>query len=347
MQKQDPGYNREQIVNIPLDRITTKKYELFKDQLLNSTLVSGVTASQDILGSHLDQTGVSFKPADGPKQDFGTTLLVVDDNYLDLYKIKLAAGSNFSPDKKLNGREYIVNEALAKSLLKDHPKAPLSSLIGLQFGFDSLGTIKGVAKNFNFNSLQYKIEPMFMVCAHSWDFRNISVKINGSNTTAAIAFIKSKWDGLYPNYPFEYQFLDDHFNEVYKADNQVSKIVGILAGLAIFISCLGLFGLASHSAEKRVKEIGVRKVLGASVQRIVLLLSGNFLKLVLIANIIAWPLAWYAMHKWLSGFAYRIDVTWITFVIVAVVSVLIALITISFQSIKAAVASPVKSLRSE
>ncbi|MEZ2337930.1 ABC transporter permease [Mucilaginibacter sp. RCC_168] len=347
MQKQDPGYNREQIVNIPLDRITTKKYELFKDELLNSTLVSGVTASQDILGSHLDQTGVSFKPADGPKQDFGTTLLVVDDNYLDLYKIKLAAGQNFSRDKKLNGREYIVNEALAKSLLKDHPKAPLSSLIGLQFGFDSLGTIKGVAKNFNFNSLQYKIEPMFMVCAHSWDFRNISVKINGNNTAAAIAFIKSKWNSLYPDYPFEYQFLDDHFNEVYKADNQVSQIVGILAGLAIFISCLGLFGLASHSAEKRVKEIGVRKVLGASVQRIVLLLSGNFLKLVLIANIIAWPLAWYAMDKWLSGFAYRINVTWLTFAFIALISVLIALVTISFQSIKAAIASPVKSLRSE
>lgn len=315
--------------------------------MLNSTLVSGVTASQDILGSHLDQTGVSFKPADGPLQQFGTTLLVVDDNYLDLYKIKLVAGQNFSPDKKINGREYIVNEALAKSLLKDHPKALLSSLIGLQFGFDSLGTIKGVAKNFNFNSLQYKIEPMFMVCAHSWDFRNISVKINGSNTAAAIAFIKSKWDSLYPDYPFEYQFLDDHFNEVYKADNQVSQIVGILAGLAIFISCLGLFGLASHSAEKRVKEIGVRKVLGASVQRIVLLLSGNFLKLVLISNIIAWPLAWYAMDKWLTGFAFRINVTWITFAIVAFISVLIALVTISFQSIKAAIASPVKSLRSE
>jgi putative ABC transport system permease protein len=347
MQKQDPGYDREQIVNIPLDRVTTKKYELFKNELTGSTLVSGVTASQDILGSHLDQTGVTFKPADGPKQELGTTLLVVDDNYLDLYKIKLAAGKNFSPDKTLNGREYIVNEALAKELLKDHPKAPLSSLLGQQFGFDSLGTIKGIAKNFNFNSLQYKIEPMFMVSAHQWNFRNISVKINASNTAAAIAFIKSKWDSIYPDYPFEYQFLDDHFNEVYKADNQVSQIVGILAGLAIFISCLGLFGLASHSAEKRVKEIGVRKVLGASVQRIVLLLSGNFLKLVLIANIIAWPLAWYAMNKWLSGFAYRINITWITFAVIAFVSVLIALITISFQSIKAAVANPVKSLRSE
>src|ERR1700744_1637965 len=347
MQKQDPGYDREQIVNIPLDGVTTKKYDQFKSALSGNTLISGVTASQDILGSHLDQTTVTFKPTNGAKQQLGTTLLVVDTNYLNLYKIKLAAGENFSGGKTPDGREYIINEALAKELLKDTPKAPMSSLIGQQFGFDSLGTIRAVVKNFNFNSLQYKIEPLFMVGAVHWGFRNISVKINGGQTSQAIAFIKSKWNSIYPDYPFEYQFLDDHFNEVYKADDQKSQIVGILAGLAIFISCLGLFGLASYSAEKRVKEIGVRKVLGASVQRIVLLLSGNFLKLVLIANIIAWPSAWYAMHVWLSDYAYRIDITWTIFALVAFVSVLIALLTISFQSVKAAVANPVKSLRSE
>ena len=347
MQRQDPGYNRDQIVNIPLDGVTTKKYDLFRTELLGSTLVSGVTASQDILGSHLDQTGVNFKPSFGPAEQLGTTLLVVDTNYLSLYKIKMAVGKNFFGDKVPDGRQYIVNEALAKELLKDHPKFPMSRLLGAQFGFDSLGTIIGVAKNFNFNSLQYKIEPMFMVRARNYGFRDISVKINGSNTAAALAFIKSKWDSVYPDYPFEYQFLDDHFNEVYKADNQVSQIVGILAGLAIFISCLGLFGLASHSAERRVKEIGVRKVLGASVQNITLMLSGNFLKLVLIANLIAWPLAWYGVHRWLQTFAYRIDIQWWIFLIAGLVSILIAFGTVSFQSIKAAIANPVESLRSE
>jgi len=347
MQTQDPGYNRDQIVNIPLDGITTKKYDVFASELAGNTLVSGVTASQDILGSHLDQTGVTFRPSFGPKQDLGTTLLVVDTNYLDLYKIKLAAGKNFSRGKIPDGRQYLVNEALAKELLKDHPKYPLTSLIGQKFGFDSLGTITGVVKNFNFNSLQYKIEPMFLVCARHWGFRDVSVKIRGNNTTAALAFIKSKWDSVYPDFPFEYQFLDDHFNEVYKADNQVSQIVGILAGLAIFISCLGLFGLASHSAERRVKEIGVRKVLGASVQNITILLSSNFLKLVLIANIIAWPIAWFAMHKWLQDFAYRINIQWWIFILAGIVSVMIAFFTVSFQSIKAAIANPVKSLRSE
>jgi putative ABC transport system permease protein len=347
MQKQDPGYNREQIVNIPLDGITSRKYDQFKNALSGNTLVEGVTASQDILGSHLDQTGITFRPHNGPKQDLGTTLLVVDANYLSLYKIKLAAGKIFSGDTAMDTRQYIVNEALAHELLKDHPKAPVSSLLGEHFGFDSLGTIVGIAKNFNFNSLQYKIEPMFMISARKFGFRDVSVKINGSRTTEALAFIKSKWNSIYPEYPFEYQFLDDHFNEVYKANNQQSQIVGILSGLAIFISCLGLFGLASHSAEKRVKEIGVRKVLGASVQRIVLLLSGNFLKLVLVANLIAWPIAWYVMHKWLSDYAYRIDISWTIFALVAFVSVLIALVTISFQSVKAALANPVKSLRSE
>ena len=347
IQNQDPGYNRDQIVNIPLDGVTTRKYNQFKAAISNSNLVQGVTASQDILGSHLDQTGVTYKHANEPQQQLSTTLLVVDTNYLKLYNIKMVAGKNFSSEKIPDARQYIVNEALAKELLKNHPKYPLTSVVGAQFGFDSLGTIVGVAKNFNFNSLQYKIEPMFMVSALNWGFHNISVKINGGNSSAAIAFIKSKWDNIYPDYPFEYQFLDDHFNEVYKADNQVSQIVGILAGLAIFISCLGLFGLASHAAERRIKEIGVRKVLGASVQNITLMLSGNFLRLVLLANLIAWPIAWYGVHTWLQTYAYRIDMQWWIFLIVGIASIIIAFSTVSFQSIKAAITNPVKSLRSE
>lgn len=347
MQKQDPGYSRDQIVNIPVDGVTTKKYELFKSELSGSSLIAGVTASKDIMGSHLDQGGVMFKPANGPKQQLGTTIMIVDNNYLNLYKMKLVAGNNFTSDKALNGKQFIINEALAKELLKDNRKAPLSSLIGAQFGLDSSTTIVGVAKDFNFNSLHYKIEPMCLYSQDQWGFRDVSVKINGGQTSAALAFIKLKWQSLYPDYPFEYQFLDDHFNEVYKADNQVSQIVGILAGLTIFISCLGLFGLASYSAEKRIKEIGVRKVLGASVQNIVLLLASNFLRLVFIAIVIAVPIAWYAMRKWLQDFAYRIDIQWWVFVLAGAAAVTIAFVTVSFQSIKAAVANPVKSLRSE
>ncbi|HVV56205.1 MAG TPA: FtsX-like permease family protein, partial [Mucilaginibacter sp.] len=331
----------------PFDDITYKKFDVLKQQLLSSSLIQGVTGAQDVLGSHLDQSGVEFKLGNDPKRNLTSTRLIVDPDYLDVYKIKLAMGRNFSNDKSANGREYIINEALAKELLKDKRGAPESALLGAHFGFDSLGTIVGIAKNFNFNSLHYKIETMFMFNQKDWGLSNMSVKINGAKASEAINFIKKTWNSACPGHPFDYQFLDDHFNEVYRADTQVSTIVGVLAGLAIFISCLGLFGLASYSAEKRVKEIGVRKVLGASVQRIVLLLSGHFLKLVVIANIIAWPLAWWAVSKWLQNFAYRIDLTWATFGVVAFLSVFIALATISFQSVKAATANPVKSLRSE
>lgn len=348
MQKQDPGFTREQIVTVPMNGNTDAKYDLLKQELMANLLIKDVTAAQDVLGSHLDQSGVSFRPSNGPAKDFGLTRLVVDNNYLKLFNIKLLEGRDFSTERSASGREYIINERLAHELLKDLPKnTPMSSLIGQHFGYDSLGVITGISKNFNFNSLHYKVETMFMIYQRDWGFSQLSVKINGDRAADAVAFIKSVWDKNFPDRPFEYQFLDDHFNDVYKADNQVSKIVGILAGLAIMISCLGLFGLASYSAEQRVKEIGVRKVLGASVQNIVLLLSGHFVKLVLIANLLAWPLAWYAMHKWLEGFAYRIDIRLNVFVLTAVASIFIALITISFQSVKAAIANPVKSLRSE
>ncbi|MBE9584520.1 ABC transporter permease [Mucilaginibacter sp. JRF] len=345
MQHRDPGFNREQIVTIPLDNITGRKYDLLKQELSGNTLISGVTGAQDVLGSHLDQSGVGYKPANGPLRNLASTRLIVDNNFLTLYNIKMVAGKNFTTEGY--GREYIINEALAKELLKDTPKAKLSSLLGQSFGFDSVGVITGIAKDFNFNSMHHKIETMFMFNVKDWGYSQMSVKINPGKTAEALALMKTKWASTFPDYPFEYQFVDDHFKEVYQADNQVSQVISILTGLAIFISCLGLLGLASYSAEKRIKEIGVRKVLGASVQNIVLLLSGHFLKLVLLANLIAWPLAWYTMHNWLNNFAFRINIEWYVFVMVAALSVIIALFTISFQSVRAAVANPIKSLRTE
>ncbi|HUR12192.1 MAG TPA: FtsX-like permease family protein, partial [Flavitalea sp.] len=163
----------------------------------------------------------------------------------------------------------------------------------------------------------------------------------------AIAFIESTWRKIFRDHPLEYKFLNDHFREVYQADSQVSKVIMALATIAIIISCLGLFGLASFAAEKRVKEVGIRKVLGATVQNITTLLSRDFLKLVIIANVIAWPLAWFALKRWLEDFAYRIEISWWIFLLAGVLAIAIALFTISFQAIKAAIANPVKSLRSE
>lgn len=350
MQERDPGFNRDRVLTIELDQMTSRKYDLLKEELSQSAYVAAVTGAQDQLGSHLDQSGIGFK-GDGPLRNLTSTRLIVDPDYLTLYHIPLAAGRNFSREESANGREYIVNEALAKELTKDQPRAELTSVIGKHFGFDSsgvlLGTIVGVARDFNFNSLHYKIETMFLFNQKNWGFNTLSVKINGGKDKEAVAFIQSTWRKVFPDRPLSYQFLDDHFTEVYRADAQVSRMVGILAMLAIIISCLGLFGLASYSAERRVKEIGIRKVMGASVQHIVGLLSRHFIKLVLIANLIAWPLAWYVLDRWLRDYAYRVTISWWVFVLAGVIALLIALVTVSMLAMKAAVANPVKSLRTE
>jgi len=345
MKNRATGFDREQVVNVPLNQ-GARNYQLLKKELLQNTLVTGVTASQDILGSHLDQSGVQFI-GDGPRRDLTSTRLIVDPDYVKLYKIQLVAGRDFSPDSSANGREYIINESLAKELLKDNTKSDFSSLLGKNFGFDSAGQIIGIAKDFNFNSLHHKIETMFMFNQSRWGLGQMSVKINGSRAKEALDYIESVWKKVNPGIPYEYEFLDDHFKQVYRADSQISTIVGALAILAIIISCLGLFGLASYAAEKRVKEVGIRKVLGATLQHIVFKLSKDFLKYVLIAALIALPLSWFAINKWLQDYAYRVEISWWIFLVAVVLALVIALITISFQAIKAAVANPIKSLRTE
>ena len=336
------------MVTIPLDDITSRKYDLLKKELSASSLVSGVTAAQDQLGSHLDQSGIEFK-GDGPLRNLTSTRLIVDPDYLRLYHIALIYGKDFSQEKSAEQREYIINEALAHELLKDEHNRPMSWLIGKHFGFDSAGYIVGVARDFNFNSLHNKIETMFMFNGPQWGFSTVSVKIDGARVSQAIAFIGKTWESTFPNNPFEYQFLDDHFKEVYRADQQVTTMVTVLAILAIFISCLGLFGLASYSAEKRIKEIGIRKVMGASIQNIVGLLSRQFVGLVLLAILIAVPLAGYAIHRWLEDYAYRISIlmSWWIFAFAGILAMGIALVTVSILAFRAAVANPVNSLRVE
>jgi len=349
MQDKDPGFNKDQVLVIPLNNTANKNYDNIKQTLLGSTTIKGVTASQQRLGNNLHQTGVTFH-GNGPVRELASSQVVVDHDYLTLYDIKLVAGKNFSSEASENASTYIVNEALAKELLKDDPKAPIESVIGKMFGFggmDSSGRIIGVAKDFNFNSLHHKIETLCIFNQKDWGYGEMSVKINGANAGASIKFISDTWAKLVPDIPFEYKFLDQHFEEMYRADNQVSKIIGILASLAIIIACLGLFGLASYSAERRTKEVGIRKVLGAGVFNLAALLSGSFIKLVSVSILIAWAISWVLVRKWLQDFAYRIDMSWWVFIVAAVLAILIAVVTVSFQAIKAAIANPVNSLRSE
>lgn len=349
MQQKDAGFNREQVLVIPLNNTARRNYDNFKKQLLGNTLIKGVTASQQRLGNNLHQTGVRFH-GNGPVRELATSQVVVDHDFLSMYGIQIVAGKNFSDEPSENARTYIVNETLAKELLKDDPKAPLESLIGKGFGFggmDSSGSIIGIAKDFNFNSLHHKIETLCIFNQKDWGYSEMSVKIDGSRAEASINEISKLWTSLVPDIPFEYKFLDAHFDELYRADNQVSKIVAVLAALAIIIACLGLFGLASYAAERRTKEVGIRKVLGAGVFNLTALLSGSFVKLVLLSMLIAWPLAWLIVNKWLQEFAFRIDISWWVFVAAGLAALVISLITVSFQAIKAALANPIKSLRTE
>lgn len=349
MINKDPGFDKEQVVIIPLDSRSDTKYEALKGEMLRSAFISGVTGSQQRLGNNLHQTAIHFQGT-GPKRELTSSQIIVDPDFLSLYKIKLIAGRDFTDSRADNAKTYIINKALAQELLKNEPGLTLQSLIGKQFGFygmDSLSRIVGVVEDFNFNSLHHKIEPLCIFNQKDWNYSEISVRVKGKNAQQAVAAMQAAWNKILPEEPFTYSFLDEHFNEMYRADSQVSEIVGILAGLAIFISCLGLFGLASYSAERRIKEIGVRKVMGASVAGIVALLSRDFLKLVLVAILIATPVAWWAVRSWLNDFAYRIDVEWWMFLLAGTLAVLVALFTISFQSIKAALMNPVKSLRAE
>ena len=350
MEKRDPGFDRDQVVTIRLHGITSGKYALLKEELSAGLLVVGVTGAQDQLGSDVGQLGFGFWPGNGPMRVVITPGLFVDHDYLSLYKIHLVAGRNFSSEKSALAKEFIINETLGRELLKDQPGMPLSSLIGKHFGGDTLSSIVGVSRDFNFNSLHHKIEPMFLGDLNQpvgGGFSTMSVKINGQQARQALAFIESTWKKVLPEYPFEYQFLDDHFKEIYRTDTQISQMVAIMTGLAIFISCLGLYGLASFSTEKRAKEIGIRKVLGASVKDVVFLLSKHFIGLVMIGNLIAWPLAWLALHRWIQGYAYRVAFSWWVFVLAGIAALLIALGTVTFLTLRAAMNNPVKSLRAE
>ncbi|GEP96633.1 ABC transporter permease [Chitinophaga cymbidii] len=350
MQTKDRGFNGDQIMLIPLDSETNRHYETLKQELTGNTLITAVTASQQRLGNNIHQGGVRFH-GKGPVRDLVTSGVVVDCDYLRTYRIKLIAGSDFSRDKANNAREYIINESLAKELLREERSdEPLASLVGKHFGYggmDSVGRIIGITKDFNFNTLHHKIETLMMFSQRDWGYGEMSVKISAEKAKEAVAYIESVWNRHVTGHPFEYTFLDQHFASIYNADRQVSRIVGILATLAIIISCLGLFGLATFAAERRVKEIGIRKALGATVENIVTMLSKDFVRLVVIANLIAWPLAWFGVNRWLEDFAYHIDISWWVFIMAGVIAVMIALLTVSFQAVKAGLTNPVKSLRME
>ncbi|MEZ4903229.1 MAG: FtsX-like permease family protein [Spirosomataceae bacterium] len=269
--------------------------------------------------------------------------LATDYDFNATYEIKLAAGRDFSRSFGADTTNFILNETAVKAIGWKNNEAA----IGQRFRYGMIdGYIVGVVKDFHFESLHQKIAPMVMFMRPAWSGR-LSVSVKTADMPSVVAHVEKVWKQFFPNNPFEYTFLDERFNDLYQAEQKQRTLFLIFAAISIFISCLGLFALATYTAEQRAKEIGIRKVMGASVSSVVALLSKDFIKLVLVALVIASPVAWYAMSLWLNDFAYRIDIPWWVFVITALIAIGIAFLTVSFQSIKAALMNPVKSLKSE
>lgn len=353
LQNKDLGFSHEQVITIPFNGQWANRYESLKQDLLSSSMVKSVTSSSQRLGNNLHQTSAVFRGG-GEARGMATSHVVVDPDFLNLYEIELLAGRNFDKSTKSDeGNSYLINESMAQELLSGAPNLnSMEDLLGSKFGLgwngmDTTGQIIGIVKDFNFNSLHNKIETLTILNKTEWANAEISVKMAGNDIPESLAQIENIWNSHMPEREFEYKFLDEHFQELYRSDQTLNVIITLLTALSILISCLGLFGLASFVTEQRTKEIGIRKVLGASEFSVVSMLSKDFVKLVLVAIILGSPIAYFAVNSWLSDFAFKIDISWWVFVLAGLGAILLALGTVSFQAVKAAWVNPVDSLKSE
>jgi putative ABC transport system permease protein len=342
MRSQDLGFSKEQtvVINTNYD----KNKDAFKQSLLSIPGVLSSSASSHVPGGGSNSAYSRIENKTGEMQKTNIDLYFVDFDYIAQYNLNVVAGRTFSKDFPTDSTQaMVINESAATMLGYNTPQ----EAVGKRFEqWGRKGQIIGVLKNFNYKSLQQKISPLVMRF-EPWELGTISLKVSGANLPATIKAIGNKWGQIIPNRPFEYNFLDDLFDRQYRAEDHFGNLFFNFAILAIFISCLGLLGLSSYSTVQRTREIGIRKVLGANVSGIVNLLSIDFIKLVLIAFIIASPVSWFGMDKWLQYFAYRTNISWWIFALAGLTAVVIAFSTISYQAIKAAVANPVKSLRTE
>ena len=347
VQQKSLGFNKEHVVVIPYNNALTDKFETFRADLLsNSDFKEATRTSRILTGRLLDYTDAATLSGDSMVSSVTAIKFVsVDYNFVPTYGLSMAAGRNFSKDYSTDTSNYILNETAVKALGWNAVNA-----VGKDFKYGSVsGHVIGVIKDFHFESMHQLIAPMVLVMfpPRTAYFNNLSVKFSGSNTTKSLAYLESTWKKFIPDIPFEYNFLDENFDRLYESEQRQGTIFTTFACIAIFIASLGLLGLSAFTISQRIKEIGVRKVLGADTSSIVILLSTEFLKLVAIAAIIAFPVAWYSMRNWLKDFAYRVNIQWWVFLLAAVAAMLVVLVTVSFQVIKAAVANPIKSLRSE
>ncbi|MET7000073.1 ABC transporter permease [Chitinophaga defluvii] len=339
------GFNSTAVVNVPFrnDSANISKLNYLRNQLLQVKEVSQVSfnsAPPASIGNWW--TGIRFNHA-VKETDFSIISKWVDTDYLSIYQIQLLAGRNITTTDSI--KEFLINETLVKKLGYHDPGEVLHKEIDLWDGFIK-GTVVGVVKDFHSESLKEAIAPLF-IASRKEVYNQAAIRISTAQLPAAIKNIEKLWAATFPNLIFEYQFTDDQIANFYQEENQLSQLYKTFSLIAIFLSCLGLYGLVSFMTTQRIKEVGIRKVLGASAGSIVYLFSKEFVILIIIAFFMAAPIAWYIMHQWLQHFVYHIDISWWIFVAGGAGSVIIALTTISFKALKAAFTNPVDSLRSE
>jgi putative ABC transport system permease protein len=342
MRNKDLGFSKEQEMVIFTNY--DKNRDIFKQSLSSIAGVLSTCYSSDVPGGGRNSAYSTVENKKGEMQQTNLDGFFIDYDFIRQYGLQVVAGRAFSKEFPTDSTQaMIINESAVIMLGYASPQ----ETIGRKFSqWGRTGKIIGVVKNFNYTTLRYNIQP-FTLRIEPSGFGTISIKVATTNLPATIKAIENTWDRAIPNRPFEYSFLDDKFNHQFDTDSRFGSLFLNFSILAIFISCMGVLGLASYSTFQRTKEIGVRKVLGASVSNIVRLLSTEFIMLVLLAFLIASPIGWYVMHNWLHGFAYSVPITWRVFALAGGLALLIVFLTISYQAIKAAVANPVKSLRTE
>ena len=341
IQSKNLGYDRENLLYIPIEGELANKYSVFKQraaELPGVLNISKMRNSPTVIEHH---TGSISWPGKDPNITVSFADGVIGYDFVKTMKLQLKEGRDFSKEFSTDSTSFMLNETAVN-------KIGLNDPIGATVTWGNHpGTVIGVIKDFHFSTMHQPIDPLILRLDDNWTWGTILIRVKAGDTKGVLAGLEKLCAVMNPKFPFTWQFSDNEFFKLYKSEAIVSRLSNYFAFLAIFISCLGLFGLATFTAAQRTKEIGVRKVLGASVPQIIAMLSGSFIKLIVIAMLIAFPLAWYFMNKWLENFAYKVNLGWIIFFAAGMIAVLIALLTISYQAVRAAIANPVKSLRTE
>jgi len=336
----NPGFEKANLLYVPITGDLWNRQQTLKNELKQNPLTSDFTITSDLPTNLSNATGADWEGKD-PRLQVAIPRMAVNEDFTHVFRMKIMAGRSFSTSFIADSNNYMVNEKMLNVMGLNATNA-IGKVLTVQ---GVKGNIIGVVKDFNFKPIQQAIEPLAISFNKSGGF--IVVRTLPGKTSATIQALTKISQQLNPAYPFKFDFLDQDLANLYKGEQQMGNIFNLFAILGIFISCLGLYGLSAFMTEQRTKEIGVRKVLGASVFNLVYMLSTGITKLILIAIVIAIPLSWYAVNSWLSGFAYHINVSWLIFFIAALAALSMAWITVSYEAIKAAIVSPIKSLRTE